>query len=68
MLAFGLGTLPNLLATGLAAQRVRPALGLPWIRSLAGALIIILGIVGLVRIPGLADAIREGFLCVHGGV
>ena len=67
-LAFGLGTLPNLLATGLAAQRVRPALGLPWIRSLAGALIITLGIVGLVRIPGLADAIREGFLCVQRGV
>ena len=68
MLAFGLGTLPNLLVTGLAAQRVRPALRLPWIRSLAGALIASLGIVGLARIPGLAEAIREGFLCMHGGV
>lgn len=66
MLAFGLGTLPNLLVTGLAAQQLRPALRLPWIRSLAGALVVILGIVGLVRIPGLADAIREGFLCMHG--
>jgi hypothetical protein len=67
MLAFGLGTLPNLLVAGLAAQRIRPALRLPWIRSLAGVLVITLGIVGLVRIPGLAEAIRVGFLCVYGG-
>lgn len=67
MLAFGLGTLPNLLLAGLAAQRLRPALRLRWVRSLAGALIVALGIVGLVRIPGLADAIREGYLCLHGG-
>jgi hypothetical protein len=39
---------------------------LPWIRSLAGALVVTLGIVGLLRIPGLADAIREGFLCIRG--
>lgn len=67
MLAFGLGTLPNLLAAGLAAQRIRPALRLPWVRSLAGVLVMGLGIVGLVRIPGLADAIRAGFLCVYSG-
>ena len=68
MLAFGLGTLPNLLVAGLAAQRVGPALRMPWIRSLAGTVIIVLGIIGLARIPGLANAIREGLLCVHGGV
>ena len=66
MLAFGVGTLPNLLVAGLAAQRVRPALRLRWIRSLAGALIIALGIAGLLRIPGLADAIRTGVLCIQG--
>lgn len=65
MLAFGLGTLPNLLVTGLAAQRVRPALGLPWVRSLAGTLVFTLGVVGLARVPGLADAIREG--CMAAG-
>jgi uncharacterized protein len=67
MLAFGLGTLPNLLVAGLAAQRVRPALRLRWIRSLAGSLVITIGIVGFVRIPGLAGAIRDGFLCIYGG-
>ncbi len=64
MLAFGLGTLPNLFAAGLAVQRVRPALQLRWVRSLAGGLIIALGIAGLVRIPGLAEAIRNGVLCI----
>ena len=64
MLAFGLGTLPNLLAAGLVAQRVRPALRLRWVRSLAGGLIVALGIAGLVRIPGLAEAIRNGVLCL----
>jgi len=66
MLAFGVGTLPNLLLAGLAAQRVRPALRLPWVRSLAGTLVVALGVVGFLRIPGLSDAIREGFLCMHG--
>ncbi len=64
MLAFGLGTLPNLLAAGLAIQRVRPALQRRWVRSLAGGLIIALGLAGMVRIPGLAEAIRNGVLCV----
>lgn len=36
--------------------------------AVAGALVGTFGgIVGLVRIPGLADAIREGFLCMYGG-
>lgn len=64
MLAFGMGTLPNLLGAGLAAQRVRPALRLRWVRSIAGTIIAVLGVVGLARIPGLADAIRSGILCL----
>jgi len=64
MLSFGLGTLPNLLAAGLAAQRVRPALRLRWVRSIAGSVIAVLGVVGLLRIPGLSDAIRNGILCL----
>jgi uncharacterized protein len=64
MLSFGLGTLPNLLAAGLAAQRVRPALRLRWVRSAAGTVIAVLGVVGLARIPGLSDAIRSGILCL----
>lgn len=41
----------------------------------ANAFVVLLGLriagwgrLVLARIPGLADAIREGFLCVHGGV
>jgi sulfite exporter TauE/SafE len=64
MLAFGLGTLPNLLAAGLIAQRVRPVLRLPWVRSLAGGIMIVLGAMGLARIPGLPEAIRSGILCL----
>jgi sulfite exporter TauE/SafE len=64
MLAFGLGTLPNLLAAGLIAQRIRPVLRLPWVRSLAGGIMIVLGAIGLARIPGLPEAIRSGILCL----
>lgn len=64
MLAFGIGTLPNLLAAGMAAQRIRPALRLRWVRSAAGVFIILLGIVGFARIPGLPEAIRSGILCL----
>jgi len=64
MLGFGIGTLPNLLAAGMAAQRIRPALRLRWVRSAAGVFIILLGIVGFARIPGLPEAIRSGILCL----
>ena len=64
MLAFGLGTLPNLLAAGLAARKVLALRQRPWIRQSAGALIIVLAIVGFVRVPGLGDAIRAGWLCI----
>ncbi|MGB7541437.1 MAG: sulfite exporter TauE/SafE family protein [Burkholderiales bacterium] len=64
MLAFGLGTLPNLLAAGLAAQRIGTWRRTPWIRTLAGCIIIALGIAGLARIPGLSSTIRAGLLCL----
>ena len=49
MLAFGLGTLPNLLAMGLAASRMRPLIRDVRVRRIAGALIIGFGAIGLVR-------------------
>ena len=49
MLAFGLGTLPNLLAMGLLAERVRPYLKHVRTRQVAGALIVAFGIAGVVR-------------------
>lgn len=62
--AFGLGTLPNLLAAGTALgwlQRLRHHRGF---RVAAGALIAGIGIAGLVRAAILPDVIRQGVLCV----
>ncbi len=64
MAAFGLGTLPNLLAAGVAAQRLVALRRAPWVRRTAGALIAALGIVGLVRLPGLRDAVLAGWHCI----
>ncbi|MBI4291077.1 MAG: sulfite exporter TauE/SafE family protein [Betaproteobacteria bacterium] len=64
MFAFGLGTLPNLLAAGLLAQRIRPALRRAWVRMLAGTLIVMLGLVGFARIPGLTESIQNGLACI----
>ena len=50
MLAFGLGTLPNLLALGYAAGRLRPQLKLGKVRLAASALIIAFGLLGLGRL------------------
>jgi sulfite exporter TauE/SafE len=47
MAAFGLGTLPNLLALGYAAGRLRPRLGS--IRIAASAVLVAFGIFGLAR-------------------
>jgi hypothetical protein len=61
MIAFGLGTLPNLLAAGFAAQRVLALRRLPWLRRGAGAALILLALVGLARIPGLTEALQAGW-------
>jgi sulfite exporter TauE/SafE len=64
MLAFGLGTLPNLLAAGFAAQKLLALRRVPWVRRAAGVAIMALGVVGLARIPGLPDAIVAGWHCI----
>jgi sulfite exporter TauE/SafE len=64
MAAFGLGTLPNLLAAGLVAGRMRDFVRRPRVRLAAGLAVAAVGTVGLARIPGLADRVREGLLCI----
>lgn len=64
MLAFGLGTLPNLIAAGLLADRLRRALQRPAVRYAAGLAIASLGVVSLARTPGLGERLREGLLCL----
>lgn len=66
MLAFGLGTLPNLLAAGLAMERIRSWFRRPTVRRGAGYLVVALGLWGVLRVPGLFERIREGILCVAG--
>lgn len=44
MLSFGLGTLPNLLAMGLMAQRLAAWLRRPWVRRGSGVLVLLLGL------------------------
>ncbi len=64
MLAFGLGTLPALIATGLLADRLRRAMQRPAVRLAAGMLVVALGVVALASTPGLGAQIRAGFLCL----
>jgi len=64
MLAFGLGTLPNLLAAGWIMRRVGKRVRSPGARLVAGLVIAAFGIIGMARVPGLAQQIREGILCI----
>jgi len=64
MAAFGLATLPTLLAAGLAAQRIASVRKSAWLRYCAGVAIITLGFVGLARVPGLHDAVLNGLACL----
>ncbi len=50
MLAFGLGTLPNLLAMGLFAHRLRGLLQQLWLRRAAGLSVAGFGALGLIRL------------------
>ena len=47
MLAFGLGTLPNLLLAGLLAVRLRAYAANRWVRSIAGLLVLSFGVWGV---------------------
>ena len=50
MLCFGLGTLPTLLAMGLAAVKLKSMLQLRWVRTVSGWVVIVFGVVGLSRV------------------
>jgi uncharacterized protein len=64
MLAFGLGTLPNLLLAGMAFKRLREITANRRLRLVAGVLVAAFGAVGLARAANLAEHIRQGLLCV----
>jgi uncharacterized protein len=55
MLAFGLGTLPTLLAMGMAAVRLKVFLQNLWVRRASGLLVLAFGLLGLLRLWTQAD-------------
>jgi uncharacterized protein len=64
MAAFGLGTLPSLLAAGVAAARLLAWRRHPGVRRSAGALLLAMAVIGLARVPELHDALVRGWNCV----
>ena len=64
MAAFGIGTLPNLLAAGLSAERLMRLRRKPWVRQLAGVAIAAFAVIGLARTPGLHEALARGWACI----
>ena len=64
MLAFGLGTLPNLLLAGILFERLRGFAVDRRVRLAAGALVAGFGVAGLARAAGLGEHIRQGLLCI----
>ena len=64
MLAFGLGTAPNLILAGLTLDRFRGLLARPGVRRTAGVAVAALGVWGAIRTPGLVDRVREGIACL----
>lgn len=64
MLAFGLGTLPNLLAAGLAAAWLRRWFARRAVRVGAGVLVLGFGVFGLAQASGVAESVRRGLLCL----
>jgi hypothetical protein len=63
MAAFGLGTLPWLLAAGAAAARLRAWLSARAFRLAAGSLVLSFGAWGLARAAAIPDTVRAAWLC-----
>jgi sulfite exporter TauE/SafE len=63
MLAFGLGTLPNLLLAGMLLTRLRALTRNPSLRRVAGLLVLGFGLVGLARASTLGDGLWNGLIC-----
>lgn len=64
LLAFGIGTLPSMLAAGLAAQRVLAWRRHAGVRRAAGLILIGMALFGLYRTPGLAGLVEAGWACI----
>ncbi|MBI3530834.1 MAG: sulfite exporter TauE/SafE family protein [Betaproteobacteria bacterium] len=64
MLAFGLGTLPNLMAAAVLLQRSRSLLANRTARMFSGATVMAFGVYGVAHAVSLGTQIRSGLLCI----
>lgn len=64
MLAFGLGTLPNLLFAGLAWRRISALTRARPVRVAAGGLVLGFGLYGLANAASLSQHIKSGLICL----
>ncbi|HEX6137299.1 MAG TPA: sulfite exporter TauE/SafE family protein [Casimicrobiaceae bacterium] len=64
MLAFGLGTLPNLLATGVLLSRARRFVSAVAVRRGAAAAMVAFGLLGIWRVFFVSDALAQGPFCL----
>lgn len=64
MAAFGLGTLPAMVAAGFFIDRLRVWLTRRPVQLLAGGIVFLTGLAGLARIPELRRLIEAGLLCL----
>ena len=63
MLAFGLGTLPNLLLAGMLFKRFRDITRNGKVRLVAGVLVLGFGLFGLFHAPTLGGQLWSGVVC-----
>ncbi|SMB27957.1 conserved membrane protein of unknown function [Sterolibacterium denitrificans] len=63
MLAFGLGTLPNLLLAGLLLQRLRAFSRAKLVRVVSGLLVLGFGVYGLLNATSLGGRLWQGIIC-----
>lgn len=63
MLAFGLGTLPNLLLAGMLFKRFRDLTRDSRVRIVAGLLVLGFGVFGLFHAPSLGGRLWDGVIC-----
>ncbi|MCB1964083.1 MAG: sulfite exporter TauE/SafE family protein [Rhodocyclaceae bacterium] len=63
MLAFGLGTLPNLLLAGMLLKHLRGVTRNRWVRSVAGTVVLGFGVFGLLNASSLGAALWSGVVC-----
>jgi uncharacterized protein len=64
MLGFGLGTLPAMFGASAAAVPLRRIAAMPSARLIAGAMVVGLGVIGLLRAPQLNDVAALARLCL----